>query len=335
MEIFKYCSQRICDSPFDNRKHWIPAAIAAAASIGSALLTNKSNKDLSNQTYQKQQEYNNWLLRNQTQESVRDLRSAGLNPAFMNGAQMANTPAPPSYDTPEMKNPLDLQTAMMFSNLVAQTRKINAEAENQELLNADKVKKNEVLAHEYDDSVWMLDGKPISEEEANRIMMSSGNDKNLPNFVIRPYPSKGAEGRLQAEQILKRWDKEISDINVSMLQNQLQDMVTKGQISDPNVLKALQDMPYRLYSELLAKTENVVKDTLKIQSETTNLGKQGLILDIQKAILDLEKQITEDSNIYQYINKIGSGTFTLVDALKVVVMGFVGLIQRFNFSSKF
>lgn len=335
MEIFKYCSQRICDSPFDRRKHWIPAAIAAAASIGSSLLTNKSNKDLAKQTYQQQQEYNNWLLRNQTQESVKDLRAAGLNPAFMNGAQMGNTPAPPSFDTPEMKNPIDLQTAMMFSNLVAQTRKTNAEAENQELLNADKIKKNEVVAHEFDDSVWVLDGKPISEEEANRIMMSSGSDKDLPNFVLRPYPSKGAEGRLQGEQLLKRWDKEISDINVSMLQNELQEMVTKGQISDPNVLKALEDMPYRIYNELISRTENIVKDTLKKQSETSNLDKQGLILDIQKTILELEKQITEDSNIYQYINKIGSGSFTLNDALKVIVMGFVGLFQRFNFAHKF
>lgn len=335
MEIFKYCSQRICDSPFDRRKHWIPAAITAAAAIGSALLTNKSNKDLAKQTYQQQQDYNNWLLRNQTQESVKDLRSAGLNPAFMNGSQMGNTPAPPSYDTPEMMNPIDLQTAMMFSNLVAQTRKTNAEAENQELLNADKIKKNEVVAHEFDDSVWMLDGKPISEAEANKLMMSPGSDKDLPNFVLRPYPSKGAEGRLQGEQLLKRWDKEISDINVSMLQNELQEMVIKGQISDPNVLKALEDMPYRIYNELISRTENIVKDTLKKQSETSNLDKQGLILDIQKTILELEKQITEDSNIYQYIRKIGSGSFTLNDALKVIVMGFVGLFQRFNFAHKF
>ena len=338
MEIFKYCSQRICDSPFDSRKQmlpWIPAAIAAAASIGSTLLSNKSNKDLAEKTFEKQKEYNNWLLRNQTQESVKDLRSAGLNPSFMNGAQMGNTPSPPSYDTPELKSPIDLSSAMMFSNMIAQTRLTNAEAENQELLNEDKKRKNEVIAHEYDDSVWMLDGKPISEEEANRLMMSSGNDKNLPNFVIRPYPSKGAEGRLQGEQLLKRWDKEISDINVSMLQNQLQEMVTKGQISDPNVLKALEDMPYRLYNELISRTDNIIKDTLKKQSEISNLGKQGLILDIQKTILELEKQITEDSNIYQYINKIGSGTFTLTDALKVVVMGFVGIFQRFSFSSKF
>ena len=335
MEIFQYCTQRICDSPFDKRKHWIPAAIAAAASIGSALLTNKSNKDLAKQTYQQQQEYNNWLLRNQTQESVKDLRASGLNPAFMNGAQMGNTPSPPSYDTPEMNNPIDLQSAMMFSNLVAQTRKTNAEAENQELLNADKIKKNEVFAHEFDDSVWMLDGKPISEDEANRIMMSSGSDKDLPNFVLRPYPSKGAEGRLQGEQLLKRWNKEISDINVSMLQNELQEMVTKGQISDPNVLKALEDMPYRIYNELISRTENFVKDTLKKQSETSNLGKQGLILDIQHTILELEKQITEDSNIYQYIRKIGTGSFTFNDALKVIVMGFVGLFQRFNFAHKF
>lgn len=135
MELLKYCSQRICDSPFDRRKHWIPAAIAAAASIGSALLTNKSNKDLAEKTYQQQQDYNNWLLRNQTQESVKDLRAAGLNPAFMNGAQMANTPSPPSYEVPQMQSPIDFGSAMLFGQIAAQTRKTNAEANAQELLN--------------------------------------------------------------------------------------------------------------------------------------------------------------------------------------------------------
>ena len=335
MEICKYFNQRIVDSPFDSRKHWIPAAIAAAASIGSAILSNNQNKKMASDAFNREKDYSTWLLRNQTQESVKDLRAAGLNPAFMNGSQLANTPSTPQYDTPSVQSPLDFGSALLFSQVAARTRKDNADAENQELLNEDKKKRNEVVAHEYDEGVWMLDGKPISEEEANRIMLSPGSDKTLPDFIIRPYPEKGAEGRLQGEQLLKRWDKEVSDINVSMLQNQLQEMVTKGQITNPNVLEALENMPYRVYGELVAKIDNIVKDTLKKQSETTNLGKQGLILDVQKTLLDLEKQITEDSNIYQYINKIGQGTFTLNDALKVIVMGFVGLLQRFNFSTRF
>ena len=335
MEICKYFNQRIVDSPFDSRKHWIPAAIAAAASIGSAILSNNQNKKMASDAFNREKDYSTWLLRNQTQESVKDLRAAGLNPAFMNGSQLANTPSTPQYDTPSVQSPLDFGSALLFSQVAARTRKDNADAENQELLNEDKKKRNEVVAHEYDECAWMLDGKPISEEEANRIMLSPGSDKTLPDFIIRPYPEKGAEGRLQGEQLLKRWDKEVSDINVSMLQNQLQEMVTKGQITNPNVLEALENMPYRVYGELVAKIDNIVKDTLKKQSETTNLGKQGLILDVQKTLLDLEKQITEDSNIYQYINKIGQGTFTLNDALKVIVMGFVGLLQRFNFSTRF
>lgn len=335
MEIYKYVNKRIVDNSFDSRKHWIPAAIAAAATIGSTVLSNQANKRMAKEAYEEQKDYSTWLLRNQTQESVKDLRAAGLNPAFMNGSQLANTPSPPQYDTPSIQSPIDFGSALMFAQVAANTRKANADAENQELLNEDKKKRNEVVAHQYDDSVWMINGKPISGEEANRLLMSPDSGKDLPDFVMRPYPSKGAEGRLQGEQLLKRWDKEISDINVSMLQNELQDMVTRGQISNPNVLKALEDMPYRVYSELISKTENIVKDTLKKQAETSNLEKQGLILDIQKTILELEKQITEDSNIYQYINKIGSGSFTLNDALKVIVMGFVGLFQRFSFKHSF
>lgn len=312
-----------------------PALISAAGSIISSVLSNKMSKDNARDAYNAQKDYSQWLLRNQTQENVKDLRASGLNPAFMNGAQLGNTPDQPSYDAPGFQSPIDFGSALMFSQVAADTRKLNADAEAQELLNEDKKKRNEAVAHKYDDSVWVLDGKPISDEEANRLLMSPDSEKKLPEFIIRPYPSKGAEGRLQGEQLLHRWNKELSDINVSMLQNELQEMVTKGQITNPQVLEALENMPFRVYSELIAKTNNVIKDSLKKQAETTNLGKQGLILDVQKTILELEKQITEDSNIYQYINKIGSGSFSLNDALKVIVMGFVGLFQRFNFSHKF
>ena len=320
------------------QKCWIPAAIAAAGSIASTLLSNKMSKDNAKEGYQMQKDYSQWLLRNQTQESVKDLRAAGLNPAFMNGSQLANTPDSPAYDTPDVKSPIDFGSAMMFAQVGAQTanlkadaRKANADAEAQELLNADKLEKNKVLAHQYDDSVWMLDGEPISEEEANRLLMSSEPDKVLPNFVIRPYPSKGSEGRMQGEQMLKRWDKELSDISLSQVSNELNEMVAKGQIQNPEVIQALENMPYRVYSDLVAKTEVSVKEALKLSAETSNLTKQGAILDTEKLIKDLEYKIMNDTNIYGYIDKAFNGGLSWKDAVKAVVMSFVGIIQRITF----
>lgn len=316
-------------------KCWIPAAIAAAGSLVSTLLTNSENKRIAKEGYDMQKDYSNWLLRNQTQESVKDLRAAGLNPAFMNGSQLANTPDQPQYDVPNVQSPFDFGTSLMLGQAIANARKANADAEAQELLNEDKKEKNKVLAHQYDESVWMVDGKPISDEEATRLLNSP--DGQLPDFVIRPYPSKGSEGRMQGEQTLQRWKKEVSDINLSMVQNQLNEMVSKGQIQNPEVLESLENMPYRAYKELIAKTDNLVKESVKMSTENENLKKQGAILDTQKLITDLEYQIMKDSNLYQYVNKAFDGDATFKDALKAIAMAFVGVIQRITlgFSGKF
>lgn len=314
---------------------WLPEAIAAAGSLLSTVLTNRANKNNAKEGYDMQKDYSNWLLRNQTQESVQDLRAAGLNPAFMNGSQLANTPSQPQYDVPNVQSPFDFSTSLMLGQAIANARKANADAEAQELLNEDKKEKNKVLAHQYDESVWMVDGKPISDEEATRLLNSP--DGKLPDFVIRPYPSKGSEGRMQGEQVVQRWKREVSDINLSMVQNQLNEMVSKGQIQNPEVLASLENMPYRAYKEIIAKTDNLVKESVKMSAESENLGKQGAILDTQKLITDLEYQIMQDSNLYQYVNKAFDGNATFKDALKAIAMAFVGVIQRITlgFTGKF
>lgn len=301
----------------------IPALIGALGAIGSTMLTNQANKANALQGYEMQKDYNNWLLSHQTQERVKDARSAGLNPAFMNGSQLGGTPSPPSYTPPTYNSPLDLSSAMMFGKVASDTRLTNAQARAQELANADKESKNKAIAHTYDDSVWFYNGKSISEDEANKIMLSGSVDDvhNLPDLRIIPAPSEGAEGRMQGEQLLKRWDKELSDIDVAKLHNELETMVTKGQITNPRVMQALQNMPYWTYKELINKVNNAF-----VQRE--NMKKQGEILDLNKVMTKLDIDIKRDSNLNQYIDKIKEGTFDRYDLLKVIVMGFVNLLRR-------
>lgn len=295
------------------------------ASIGSGLLNNFANKENSKEAFEAQKDYSTWLLRNQTQERVKDLRSAGLNPAFMNGSQLGSSVPPSSYTPSVSQNPFDLGTAMMFGKTSADTRLTNAQAKAQELLNADKESKNKVLAHQYDSSVWMLDGQPISDDEAMRIMNSGSFDDvhQIPEFSIIPAVSDGAEGRFNAEQALKRWNKESSDIDVGMLHNQLETMVTQGQISNPRVIQALQNMPYRQYKELVERISNLV-------TQRDNMKKQGAILDIERVTMQLEQDIQRDNNINQYIEKIFSGDFEIKDLCKVLVMAFLGCVSNFG-----
>ena len=184
----------------------IPALIGALGAIGSTMLTNHANKANALQGYEMQKDYNNWLLLHQTQERVKDARSAGLNPAFMNGSQLGGTPPPPSYTPPTYNSPLDLSSAMMFGKVASDTRLTNAQARAQELLNSDKESRNKAIADTYKEGVWIYNGKPISTDEANKIALSgsASGTIDLPAFDIRSIAPDGAEGRLQGEQFLKR-----------------------------------------------------------------------------------------------------------------------------------
>lgn len=299
----------------------IPALIGALGAVGSTMLTNQANKANAESGYQMQKDYNQWLLAHQTQEHVKDARSAGLNPAFMNGSQLGSTPSPPAYTPPTYISPLDLSSAMMFGKVASDTRLTNAQARAQELLNADKESKNKAIAHSYDEGVWLLNGKPISDDEANKLMMSSDDTVNLPEFSMRNINPEGAEGRLEGEKLLKRWDKEVSDIDVAKLHNQLETMVTRGQITNPRVIQALQNMPYWTYKDLIEKVNNAVVSR-------ANMKKEGEILDLNKVMIKLDTDIKRDSNLNQYIDKIKAGTFDRYDLLKVIVMGFVNLLRR-------
>ena len=112
---------------------WIPSAIAAGASVVSSVMTNNANKNAAQNAFNQERDYSRWLLRNQTQEKVRDLRSAGLNPAFMNGSQLGAAPPSPTYSPPSFGAPADLSTAILggmrvdaeVNNIKANTAKVN------------------------------------------------------------------------------------------------------------------------------------------------------------------------------------------------------------------
>lgn len=298
----------------------IPALIGAAATIGSSILTNEANKRNADYAFNREQAYNNWLMQNETQMRVRDLRAAGLNPAFMNGAQMGSSAGSPSYDTPHMLSPLDLSSAMMFGKVASDTRLTNAQAKAQELLNADKEAYNKEIGKSTSVSYTDSNNVPINDLDK----WTSEHPNEIPNqLVITQFGKDGASGKFDASQVMKRWDKEVSDIDVGKLHNQLETMVTKGQISNPRVIQALQNMPYWTYKDLIQKVNNAV-----VSRE--NMKKQGKILDITAVTAKLEQDMARDSNINQYIEKMFNGNFEIKDLCKVLVMAFLGCVSNFG-----
>lgn len=105
---------------------------------------NQRARDYNSIEAQKARDYNTWLLQNETQLKAQDARSAGLNPAFMNGAVLSNTPSPGNSPTsPSTTMPIDPQMilsnrllAAQTENVEAMTSKVNSETEQNKIRNS-------------------------------------------------------------------------------------------------------------------------------------------------------------------------------------------------------
>lgn len=104
---------------------------------------NQKAREYNSQEAQKSRDYNTWLLQNETQLKARDARSAGLNPAFLNGSVLSNTPSPTTAPTsPNTFYPIDPQMVLsndllraQAQNVDAQTNKVKEETERQKIEN--------------------------------------------------------------------------------------------------------------------------------------------------------------------------------------------------------
>lgn len=94
---------------------------------------NQKARDYNSKEAQKSRDYNTWLLQNQTQLKARDARQAGLNPAFMNGSLLSNTPSPSSSpSSPNSFYPIDPQLILSNDLLRAQARNVDVNSQKVE-----------------------------------------------------------------------------------------------------------------------------------------------------------------------------------------------------------
>lgn len=151
----------------------IGEAIQATAShINSAINffanreTNKANQRINEQqieyareAFEKEKNYNNWLLGNQRQLQMADQKAAGVNPAFQNGSQLGGVSNPAKMDIPAqipMNYNADysgissgVQSAL---NFFLQKKLVNAQTHN---LEADSYKKLAETDRQLIENEWL------------------------------------------------------------------------------------------------------------------------------------------------------------------------------------
>lgn len=107
---------------------------------------NKQNIAASQAQQQQAQDYNTWLLGNQAQLKMQDMKAAGISPSFENGS-LTSTPSPSIGSVATQQNPLsgfqDIGSAISSSILsLANARKANATAKLIETTLPDNVRDN-------------------------------------------------------------------------------------------------------------------------------------------------------------------------------------------------
>lgn len=176
-DLCKYIRDTPMECPYTpNRKFgaWpIGEAIQATAShINSAINffanreTNKANQrinehqiEYAREAFEKEKEYNNWLLGNQRQLQMQDSKSAGVNPAFVNGSSLGGVSNPAKMDVPSqipMNYNADysgissgVQSAL---NFFLQKKLVNAQTQN---LEADSYKKLAETDRQLIENEWL------------------------------------------------------------------------------------------------------------------------------------------------------------------------------------
>ena len=146
---------------------------------------NSTAREYNSAEAQKVRDYNTWLMRNGTQMKVADARSAGLNPAFMNGSQLGSTPTPSgSPESPNTVLPFDTSVGYTNSLLMSQKENVDAQTKNTEedsrvkALEADrKIIENKYLPLLSQKNISLLDGQ--IELTGENINYTKEQQKNL------------------------------------------------------------------------------------------------------------------------------------------------------------
>ena len=234
MNIIKYIRDTPLECPYmPNKKYWLDAAISATAShINTGINwlmnreTNKANEKINQQqieyareAFEKEKDYNNWLLGNQRQLQMQDSKSAGVNPAFAQGSNLGGVSNPAKMDVPN-QIPMNYQfdTSGISSgvqnalNFLLQKKLISSQAKN---LEADTSKKMAETDRQLIENEWL----PRLMEGQWKIQTSTiavnGSIEFKNNQEARLFSQQVMESSKRMEQI---------DENIKLLHAEVQNM---------------------------------------------------------------------------------------------------------------
>lgn len=355
MDISKY----IRDTPLEsiyapNKKLWLDAAISAGAShINTAINwlanreTNKANKkinqqqiDFARESFEKEKDYNNWLLGNQKQLQMSDARQAGANPAFAQGSLLGGMSQPPHQAIPN-QIPMDynfdasgismgVQNALQYmlqkkqvdastQNLYADTYKKMAETERQKI-------ENQYLGQLMKGQVNMI--------ESNISLNASLKFKNeweARNFAQNIFESNSRIQKIEqeTENLRKQWEsldisQKIDRIELvwrsDRIQAEIRNLESSAGLSRIQAQDILATQIFRI-ANLDADAQVKLENKLNINADTSNKISMNRVISLNGDQLDFnlksDKKFKNKERVLGLVNQSTNALKTVVESMDI------------------
>ncbi len=327
---YKYLLVPMGLDPHRNKPHIWSAIASGAASLLSSFVNNEMQKETNQQMidnqwqmFRAQNERQDYLNENQDLIKRNSLKRAGMNVnAEFGGYPNLNTNAvsQPQLGVSQIDG-ATLANLMQQAPLIeAQARKLNADAESQEILNErehsiDKGLRKYVLDNLNTDNIVGLDGTLLDNVDVQ------GSAKGI------------NAGTFEAQKRIREYKSELLQLDKNDVKNVLDKLVSDKQLKDNNVIKALQKMPYYDYLKLSRECAVLLKEK-DVQS---NLAKYyeaaAKNQDAQAELSLLEKDIQENTNIAEIIHRyLGDGPLSDAAMLLVTIFGAVTGQMHFGYN---
>lgn len=244
------------------------------------------------------------------------------------GATSPGTGAPSA----PMPNAPDFATFATLSQqaplVKAQARKLNADAEAQELENRGTTEENAWYARvikpsatvDFDDKGNLVLGASVPNEGATADSEMSGELPETGVTSSKLPPSTTKRGVLARKQARKRIEAELADLDAKTYQSLIQKAIAKGQLDDPDVFKALVDAP-------LWQQEFIYEQINELLSRELLQDRQGQYFISSKNLNVLENEMS-DKGIIQGIEKDIESGESVGTIGKKVAKGIVKLAIR-------
>lgn len=210
--------------------------------------------------------------------------------------------------------------------LDANTRKINADAERQEI-------ENDRLNHEdsqYNLGVHNLTSSSLSDEVSTMFATSTADiDSLLPSVEINGKDKRFNKGDFDAIKDIREYRSTVARLEADDVENILRKAVANSRNKNAAVIKALANLPAAEYRKLSEEILNIIEDRKLIQANATNANKQGDKLDLD---IDFEKWWNEhqkNSSLTSLAQRYLDGDIGLG---KAIIFGLFSIAESLNTS---